>query len=159
MQNKKKLSPKQIFRTLAFHYHIDCEMPLELLADMVSLLYYPVNPQDEPRLKYKKLLLDFMKDYNCQEKTMNEEKFCKFMSDMNKHTNEEYLKKLTDRVFNRYRSKEDPDAIELEGFIRLAASLKLSEEEAKEYFLSVADLKNQITRDKFKDYMNSMLNR
>lgn len=98
-----------------------------------------------------------MKDYNNQEKTMDEDKFCKFMQDMNKHSNEEYLKKLTDRVFSRYRSKNDPDAIELEGFIRMAASLKLPEQEAKDYFLSVADLKNQITKDKFRDYMNSLL--
>lgn len=62
-------------------------------------------------------------------------------------------------MFNRYRSKEDPEAIELEGFVRMAKSLKLCEADAKEYFLSVADLKNQITREKFKDYMNSMLNK
>lgn len=54
---------------------------------MVSLLYYPIEPKGEPRLKYKKLLLDFMKEYNSQEKAMNEEQFCKFMSDMTKHTN------------------------------------------------------------------------
>ena len=48
------------------------------------------------------------------------------MKDMTKHTNEEYLRKLIDRVFNRYRSQDDPEVIELEGFIRMAASLKLS---------------------------------
>jgi len=78
------------------------------------------------------------------------------MQDMNRHTNEEYLKKLTDRVFNRYRSKDDPEAIEEEGFMRMTQSMKLPEKEAKDYFLSVADLKNQITKDKFREYMNSV---
>ncbi len=86
--DKKKLTPKQIFRTLAFHYHLSDGIPLDLLADMVSMLYYPVQPMGEPRLRYKKLLLDFMKDYNSQQKTMNEQKFIKFMHDMSKHSNE-----------------------------------------------------------------------
>ena len=64
------------------------------------------------------------------------------------------MKKLTDRVFNRYRSKDNPDVIEEEGFARMTKSMKLPEKEAKEYFLSVADLKNEITKEKFKDYMN-----
>lgn len=81
------------------------------------------------------------------------------MKDMTKHTNEDYLIKLIDRVFNRYRSQEDPQAIQLEGFIRMAASLQLSQSDAKDYFLSVADLKNQITKDKFRDYMNSMMSK
>ena len=68
------------------------------------------------------------------------------MQDMNKHSNQEYLKKLTDRIFNRYRSHEDMNVIELEGFMRMTASFKIAEAEAKDYFLSVADLKNQITR-------------
>jgi hypothetical protein len=38
---------------------------------MVSLLYYPIEPNGEPRLKYKKLLLDYMKEYNSHDKTMN----------------------------------------------------------------------------------------
>ena len=88
MDSKKKLSPKEIYRTLAFHYHIDNEIPIELLADMVSILYYPVNPQDEPRLKYKKVLIEYMKDSNSQDKTMNEEKFCRFMDSLSKHSNE-----------------------------------------------------------------------
>lgn len=46
--------------------------------------------------------------------------------------------------------------IDLEGFLRMAVCLKLPESDAKEYFLSVANLKNQITRDKFKDYMNAV---
>ena len=62
---------------------------------------------------------------------MNEDKFCKFMQDMNKHTNEEYLKKLTDRIFNRFRSKEDDDAIDEEGFMRMTQCMKLPEKEAK----------------------------
>lgn len=64
--DKKKLSPKEIFRTLAFHYHLDDVISLEVLADMVSLMYYPADPKGEPRLRYKKLLLDFMKEYNNQ---------------------------------------------------------------------------------------------
>jgi hypothetical protein len=43
--DKKRLSPKEIFRTLAFHYHIDDNIPVELLAEMVSGLYYPANPE------------------------------------------------------------------------------------------------------------------
>ena len=31
----------------------------------------------------------------------------------------------------------------------MAKSMKLNEKEAKEYFLSVANLKNQITKEKF----------
>lgn len=43
--DKKRLSPKEIFRTLAFHYHLDDNIPVELLAEMVSGLYYPVSPE------------------------------------------------------------------------------------------------------------------
>ena len=42
MESKKKLSSKEIYRTLCFHYHIEHDLPLDLLADMVSLLYYPI---------------------------------------------------------------------------------------------------------------------
>ena len=62
-------------------------MPLDLLADMVSLLYYPIEPNGQPRLTYKKVLLDFMKEANSHDKTMNEDKFCKFMEELNRHTN------------------------------------------------------------------------
>jgi hypothetical protein len=86
--DKKKLSPKEIFRTLAFHYHLDDVIPIELLAEMVSSLYYPLNPQGEAKLKYKKTLANFMKEYNNQEKTMTEEKFVKFLQDMTKHSND-----------------------------------------------------------------------
>ena len=40
--------------------------------------------------------------------------------------------------------------------MRMTQSMKLPEKEAKEYFLSVADLKNQITKEKFRDYMNAI---
>ena len=39
---------------------------------MVSSLYYPLNPEGIPKLNYKKILTSFMKEYNNQEKTMNE---------------------------------------------------------------------------------------
>ena len=39
---------------------------------MVSSLYYPVHPQGQPKLNYKKILANFMKEYNNQEKSMNE---------------------------------------------------------------------------------------
>jgi hypothetical protein len=39
--DKKKLSPKEIFRILLFHYHYDEKIPLEILCDMVSSVYYP----------------------------------------------------------------------------------------------------------------------
>jgi hypothetical protein len=86
-----------------------------------------------------------MKEYNGHEKVMGEEKFVKFLQDMTKHSNEEYLRKLTDRIFNRYCSRQEP-VIEEEGFKRMAAAFSIPEKEAREYFLSVADLKNQITR-------------
>ena len=34
--------------------------------------------------------------------------------------------------------------------MRMIKSMKMNEKEAKEYFLSVADLKNQITKEKFR---------
>ena len=38
---------------------------------MTSSLYYPINPQGQPKLNYKKILISFMKEYNNQEKNMN----------------------------------------------------------------------------------------
>lgn len=154
--DKKRLSPKEIFRTLAFHYHLDDAIPIDLLAEMVSSLYYPVNPEGEAKLKYKKLLVGFMKEYNSQEKTMSEEKFIKFLQEMTKHGNEEYLKKLTDRIFSRYSNREEGVIDEL-GFKRMALAFGIAEQDAREYFLTVADLKNQITREKFQDYMGGLV--
>lgn len=59
--DKKKLTPKEIFRTLAFHYHYDEKIPLDLLCDMVSAIYYPKDPTGETRKRYKNLLIMLMK--------------------------------------------------------------------------------------------------
>lgn len=75
---------------------------------------------------------------------------------MTKHSNEEYLRKLTDRIFNRYCSREEP-VIEEDGFKRMATAFSIPEQEAREYFLSVADLKNQITREKFQEFMAGLV--
>lgn len=48
-----------------------------------------------------------MKQYNHQEKAMSEETFVKFLQDMTKHSNDQYLRKLTDRIFNRYSNREE----------------------------------------------------
>lgn len=97
-----------------------------------------------------------MKEYNHQEKTMSEETFVKFLQDMTKHSNDEYLRKLTDRIFNRYSNREE-GVIEQEGFKRMASAFGITEQEVRDYFLSVADLKNQISREKFQDYMNAII--
>jgi hypothetical protein len=71
MMEKKKLTGKEIFRTLAFQYHLDETIPLELLGDMVSTLIYPNDVIGEAKSKYKNLLVQFMKEYNNHEKLMN----------------------------------------------------------------------------------------
>lgn len=97
-----------------------------------------------------------MKEYNNQEKTISEQKFVKFLNDMTKHSNDQYLKKLTDRIFNRYCDREE-GVIDEKGFQRMAVAFGIPEVEARDYFLSVADLKNQITKEKFQDYMGSIV--
>ena len=39
----------------------------------------------------------------------------------------------------------------------MASAFGITEQEARDYFLSVADLKNQISREKFQDYMNAII--
>jgi hypothetical protein len=39
----------------------------------------------------------------------------------------------------------------------MATAFNIPEQEAREYFLSVADLKNQITREKFQDFMGGLV--
>jgi len=39
----------------------------------------------------------------------------------------------------------------------MAGCFGIPKVEIKEYFLSVADLKNQISRDKFQDFMGSLI--
>ena len=39
----------------------------------------------------------------------------------------------------------------------MTAGFMIPQQDAMEYFLSVADLKNQITREKFHEYISSML--
>ena len=57
-----------MFRTLAFHYHYDSKLPLDLLADMVSGIYYPNDPTGDTKNRYKTLLINLMKDYSNGEK-------------------------------------------------------------------------------------------
>ena len=122
---------------------------------MVSSLYYPNNPKGASRLNYKSLLVTFLKEHNNYDKVMSEPRFVEFMGGLTRHSNEEYLGKLTDRIFNRYCVRED-DVIEEEGFAKMALSFGIKKEEVREFFLSIADLKNQITRDKFREYVNSL---
>ncbi len=126
-------------------------MPLDLLADIVSALYYPIDKTGEIRTKYKLILLAFMKEFNNQEKVFTEEQFLKFVKELQKHNHEEYTKKICERIFNRYRSHEvkEESVIDWEGFRRLAVSFKLEEEELQKCFYNIADRKNHITFDKF----------
>lgn len=39
----------------------------------------------------------------------------------------------------------------------MAVAFGVPEAEAREYFLTVADLKNQITREKFQEYMGGLV--
>ncbi len=39
----------------------------------------------------------------------------------------------------------------------MAVAFGIPDIEARDYFLSVADLKNQITKEKFQDYMGSIV--
>jgi hypothetical protein len=55
---------------------------------MVSSLYYPVDPEGEAKLKYKKVLTGYIKEYNSHEKTMDEDKFVKFLQEITKHSND-----------------------------------------------------------------------
>ena len=66
-----------------------------------------------------------MKECNNHEKAMSEERFVKFLQEMTKHSNEEYLKKLTDRIFNRYCNREE-GVIEEEGFKRMAVAFGIA---------------------------------
>lgn len=59
--DKKQLTPRQMFRVLAFHYHYDERIPLELLCEMVSSVYYPRDVTGEAKKKYKSLLIMLMK--------------------------------------------------------------------------------------------------
>ena len=61
MLDKKKLTPKEIFRTLAFHYHFDEKIPLDMLCDMVSSVYYPKDPKGDAKKRYQVLLVALMK--------------------------------------------------------------------------------------------------
>lgn len=78
-----------------FQYHLDEVIPLELLAEVVSTLYYPLDVVGEAKGKYKKSLVFFMKEYNNQEKVMNEDQFGKFLQDMGRQSNEDYNRKLS----------------------------------------------------------------
>lgn len=75
---------------------------------------------------------------------MSEEQFEKYLLDMNKHANDDYNNKLVERIFNRYANQQE-QVIDEESFSRLAEAFQLSKLEGKEFFLSVADLKNQIS--------------
>ena len=39
----------------------------------------------------------------------------------------------------------------------MSVAFGISAEESREYFLSVADLKNEITKEKFQDYMAALV--
>lgn len=80
-------------------------MTVELLAEVVSALYYPQDKTGEVRAKYKLILMAFMKEVNNGEKTFSEEKFVKMLNELQKHNHEEYTRKICERIFNRYRSR------------------------------------------------------
>lgn len=44
----------------------------------------------------------------------------------------------------------------MEGFARLADAFGIKKEDIRDYFVSVADLKNQITREKFREFVNAL---
>lgn len=64
MTDRKKMSAKEIFRTLVFQYHLDETIPVELLAGIVSHLLYPADPTGEAHNKYKLLLTSIMREHN-----------------------------------------------------------------------------------------------
>ena len=63
IMDKKKLSPKEIFRTLAFHYHYDEQIPLDVICDMVSSVYYPKDKKGDSKNRYRVLLVALMKEH------------------------------------------------------------------------------------------------
>lgn len=71
-----------------------------------------------------------MKEHNSQEKVMDEQQFCQFLQDLNKHSNEEYQKKLGERIFVRYSNKNE-NVIDEESFEKLAEAFQWTKQEGR----------------------------
>lgn len=61
-KKKRRISSKEMFRTLAFEYKQDDRISIDLLSDIVSGLFYPNEVAGEARRRYKALIYNILKE-------------------------------------------------------------------------------------------------
>lgn len=79
VKKKRKISSKEMFRTIAFEYKQDEKISIDLLSEVVSNIFYPNEVTGEARRRYKTLIYNILKEASHYEKAISELDFCKAM--------------------------------------------------------------------------------
>ncbi|CAD8132115.1 unnamed protein product [Paramecium octaurelia] len=113
-QNKQKahktktMSNKEIYRILAFEFQQQDSLgiKIDLIAEMVSSLFYPNDQNGEAKQNFKNLITQSFKSH-CYKDEINEESFCNAMNSVEKYINEETTDRFLQKIFKRHDSDKD----------------------------------------------------
>lgn len=61
-KKKRRISSKEVFRTIAFEYKQDDRISIDLLSDIVSNMFYPNEVSGDGRRRYKVQLYNILKE-------------------------------------------------------------------------------------------------
>lgn len=61
-KKKRRISSKEMFRTICFEYRQDDRISVDLLSDIVSNLFYPNEVAGDARRRYKALIHNILKE-------------------------------------------------------------------------------------------------
>ena len=140
LKNVKLMSNKEIYRILAFEFRQKNGIKLDIIANLVSSIFYPF---DDPVFKenFKKDIISAFKDYAEPTNEITEEKFVEVMEKIDKYIRAENYERFVYKIFKRH-DKDKDEQLSKQEFFRLMKNFQdpnLTEKDIEDIYNRMVD--------------------
>ena len=104
----------KIFRILAFEYRQADAIDIEIIAEMVSTIFYPFENPPIIRANFKRDILKAFEPYLDENKKITEAKFCEVMSKIDRYIRQDNYERFVYKIFKRH-DKDKNELLSKEG--------------------------------------------
>ena len=91
---------------MMFEYRREKGVPIDLIAESVTKMYYPFK-DDHLHNSLKKDIINALKNYANDKNEITENKFVEVMESIENYSNPDYHVKFLERIFKRYDKNKD----------------------------------------------------
>jgi hypothetical protein len=92
---------------LAFEYRQAEAIDIEIVADLVSTIFYPFEKPPIIRSNFKNDILKAFEPYLDENKRINEAKFCEVMSKIDRYIRQDNYERFVYKIFKRHDKNKD----------------------------------------------------